>query len=152
MRFPRNHQVFKGRFDGAAFACVFFPLLLFLLLNQSLVYQPGYLARVPSGENISGYSGPFLVVTVDSVGRIFYDSQWIEEQELVRRLRAEVDRIGEDLKLIVTLDQELRYADTLKIVEIAKSAGIQEVIWSTRPPFYGRSSSSSSSTAPEGAQ
>ena len=83
------------------------------------------------------------MVTVDSVGRIFYDSQWIEEKELVKRLRSEVDRIGQDLKLIVTLDQELRYADTLKIVEIAKLAGIQEVIWSTRPPFYERPSTSS---------
>lgn len=138
MRFPRNHQVFKGRFDGAAFACTFFPLLLFLLLNHTLVYQPGYQARLPDSSELSGFQGPFLVVTIDSSGRMFYESQWIEENELTRKIRKEVEMADDKdpLKLLVTFDRDLKFSDTIRITDIARNAGIQEVIWATRPPFY----------------
>ena len=54
MRFPHNTKIFRGQLDAAPFLGVFFLLLIFLLLNSSLVFTPGVEIQLPETANVPG--------------------------------------------------------------------------------------------------
>ena len=73
MRLPRRFQIFKGQMDAAPFAGVFFLLVIFLLLNSSLVFPPGLKLQLPATEELPGISGPTVTVAVDA-SRLYFSN------------------------------------------------------------------------------
>src|SRR6266508_6360058 len=109
MRFPRNKQIFRGTFDVGPFAGVFFLLLIFVLLNSSLVFTPGVPIHLPETEELPGTAGKTVVVAVDSAGQIYFDHQITQEKSLRERLTEEANAAQEPLTLIVQADEDVKY-------------------------------------------
>lgn len=140
MRFPRHAKIFCGQLDAAPFAGVFFLVLLFLLLNSSLVFTPGLKVQLelPTAGRLPGTGGPAVVVAVDRAGKLYYENQVIEEPELLTKLRAQAEksrRAKSGLTLVVQADKLVAYAVVVRLAELAREAGINEVLQATRPPF-----------------
>jgi biopolymer transport protein ExbD len=51
MKFPRNVRIFRGQLDAAPFACVFFLLLIFIIMG-TLVYTPGVRIKLPAANGL----------------------------------------------------------------------------------------------------
>ena len=105
MRFPRNKQIFRGQLDVAAFAGVFFLLLIFVLLQSQLVFTPGVPIRLPEAEDLPGVIGRSVVVAVDASGQYYFDNQLTHERLLRQRLQEEVGAAREPLTLIIQADK-----------------------------------------------
>ncbi len=141
MKFPRNARIFRGPLDVAPFASVFFLLIIFLMI-ASLVYTPGVRLEIPSADDLPGVAGPRVTVAVDGNGRLYFENQWIEENELRTRLRLAVTNSEEPLTLVVQPDKAVTYEMLVHLALVARDAGIAQALLAILP-----SVSSSAATA-----
>jgi biopolymer transport protein ExbD len=134
MRFPRNTRIFRGQLDAAPFMGVFFLLVLFLLLNKSVVFTPGVHIRLPETADLPGTAQPTVTVAVDAGGQLYFENQWCDESRLKARLQAAVARAREPLTLVVQADKEVKYEALVRLGLLAREAGVKEALLATRPP------------------
>jgi biopolymer transport protein ExbD len=131
MKFPRNARVFRGNFDVTPYASVFFLLVIFVLLG-SLVYTPGVRLNLPVADGLPGTDKPTVSVAVDSVGRLYFRSQLIEEAELRKQLMATV-RNTPELALVIQADKSVAYDNLIRLALLARDTGIRDVLLATLP-------------------
>ena len=142
MRFPRNTKIFRGQLDVAPFAGVFFLLIIFLLLNSSLVFTPGVPVHLPEAGNLPGTGNPTLVVAMDASGQIYFENQISSEERLKEKLQAAVAKAREPLTLVVQADKKVTYEMLVPLWLLAQSVGIKEVLQATRPTVVPTASAS----------
>ena len=137
MKFPRNARIFRGQLDAAPFAAVFFLLVIFMMLG-SLVYTPGARLelQLPHADGLPGTDKPTVSVAVDADGRLYYENQWIEENDLRGRLREATKKSPEPLTLVVQADKSVSYETCLRLALLAREAGISEALLATLPRAY----------------
>src|SRR5207249_9283748 len=114
------------------FAAVFFLLVIFLLL-ASLLYTPGVRLQLPVADNLPGTDKPTVAVALDKNGRLYFENQVIEEEDLKGRLRQAAKRSTEPLTLIVQMDKEVTYEMWLRLTLLARDQGITEALLATLP-------------------
>jgi biopolymer transport protein ExbD len=125
VKFPRNARIFRGQLDAAPFAAVFFLLVIFLMVG-SLVYTPGVLLQMPTAAGLSGADRPNVRVAIDASGRMYYENQGIEENQLRQRLRDAVHASSEPLTLIVQADKAVSYDLLMRLALLGRDAGIDK--------------------------
>ena len=134
MRFPHNTKIFRGQLDAAPFLGVFFLLLIFLLLNSSLVFMPGVPIELPQAANLPGPERAIAVVAVDESGRFYFENQLCDEAQLRERLGAVVERSREPVTLVVQADKSARMEVLVRLGTLARALGIREMLHAVRPP------------------
>jgi len=133
MKFPRNARIFRGQLDAAPVATVFFLMVIFVMLG-SLVYTPGVHIQLPVAEGLPGTDKRTVAVAIDANGQLYFQNQWIEEKELRKRLRKEVENSTEPLALLVQVDKSVSYEKILRLTLLASEVGITEGISATLSP------------------
>ena len=127
-----------------------FLLLLFVLL-ASLVYTPGVRIELPSVDvdNVAaGPDRPIIVVAVDANGRYFYQNRMIEARELQERLAARVREFVDPPALMVRADKQVTLDISLRLVMIARAAGIREAWLAGLPRLFDPASPVSNPSGP----
>lgn len=138
MRYPRNAKIFRGQLDAAPFAGVFFCLLLFVLFASNLVFTPGVKIDLAQADDFPGVSNPSLVVAVSANGAYYFRNRSITEGKLKEELRGAVlEATGDNEKvvLVALLDEEVDSQALVRLAELAREAGITEMLQATRPRF-----------------
>ena len=107
MKFPRNARIVRGQLDAAPFVTVFFLLILFLTL-ASLVYTPGVRLQLPAAGDLPGTDQRSIAIAIDANGRLFFDNQLIEQNQLEQQLKHAAKASSEPLTLVVQADQAVR--------------------------------------------
>ena len=136
MRFPRHARIFKGQLDAAPFAGVFFLVLIFITFNSQLVFTPGVRVELPLADGLPGTANPTISVVVDRSGRFYFENQVIAEAGLKARLRTAADKAkarGAQLTLVVLADMLTPNAVLFQLGELAREAGVKELLQATRP-------------------
>ena len=136
MRFPRNAKIFRGQLDAAPFAGVFFLLVIFLLLNSTFVFTPGVHIQLPELGDLPGVANPTRVVALDRYGQVYYENQVIAEDRLRTRLREAARDTKEPLTLVVQADKKVTLDAWMRLSNLAREAGIKEVLLEARPPLF----------------
>ena len=85
MKFPLNVRILKGPPDYSAFACVFFLLLMFVMLGP-VTYTSGIRVQLPVSGELPGPAGPSVSAAVDLEGRLYFQNEQVTEVELGLRL------------------------------------------------------------------
>ena len=134
MRFPHNAKIYRGQIDAAPFLGVFFLLIIFLLLNSSLVFTPGVPITLPQGVNLPGTDKPTAVVAIDSNGHFYFENQLCDEARLKERLQIAVERSPEPVTLVVQADKDAKAGVLARLGMMARSLGIREMLQAVRPP------------------
>jgi biopolymer transport protein ExbD len=145
MRFPRHARIFRGQLDAAPFAGVFFLVLIFITLNSPLVFTPGVRVELPEADGLPGVANPAAVVVVDRSGKYYLENQVIGENELRLRLRAAADRAkarNAPVTLVVLADKHTPNDNLFRLSELARDAGIHELLQATRPRLAPATTSS----------
>jgi len=131
MKFPRNARIFRGQLDAAPFAAVLFLLVIFLMLG-SLVYTPGVPLQLPVANDLPGTDKPTIAVAIDGNGRLFFENQGIEDNQLRGRLRQAAKQTPE-LTLLVQADKSVSYDMLMRLTLLARDAGISQAWLATLP-------------------
>jgi len=135
MRFHRNVKMLRGQLDAGPFVMVFFLVLIFVLLG-TLTYTPGVHVRLPVADDLPGTDKPTVSVAVDLQDRLFFENQLVSEAELSERLQSIVHSTSEPLTLLVHADRQVSYDTLVRVVQMAREAGIQEALLATLPPLF----------------
>jgi biopolymer transport protein ExbD len=136
MRYPRNAKIFRGQLDAAPFAGVFFSLLLFILLNSTLVFTPGVRINLAQADDLPGVANPSLVVALNAAGGYYFRNRGITEGALREELKGAVlaaKSSNEELVLVALLDQDVSSQAIVRLAELAREAGIANLLQATRP-------------------
>ena len=133
MRFPRSTKMFRGPLDAAPYAGVLFLLVIFLLLDSSLVLTPGVPIHLPDSVDLPGTTAPKIVVAVDASGQLYFENQVIDEERLKEKLQAALAAAEEPLTLVMQPDKEVKYDVLVRLGLLARSVGIKEALLATRP-------------------
>jgi len=135
MRLPRNAKIFRGQLDAAPFAGVSFLLLMFVVLQSRLVFTPSLRVDLPEVPlDLPGTAQPVIVVAVDRLGQMYYESQAVTNlTDLRNRLRTAVEQAKEAPALEVQADKSASLETTLPVLSLAAEVGIQEARLAVRP-------------------
>lgn len=132
MKFPRHVRILRSQLDAAPLACVFFLLVIFVMLG-SHVYVPGVHVELPTANDLPGTEGPTVTVTLDAGNRLYYQDRLITEADLKLRLRQEVKNASEPLTLVVQADGLVTHENLVRLDLLARDAGIREALHAVRP-------------------
>lgn len=118
----------------APFAGVLFLLVIFLLLNSTLVFTPGVRIQLPTaqGQPLPGLDAPSVVVAMDLGGQMFFENQVIQENALRERLAREV-ALHTNLVMVIQADKSVELAAFFKLGKLAAEAGLREVLLAAQP-------------------
>jgi biopolymer transport protein ExbD len=138
MKFPRNARIFRGQLDAAPFAAVFFLLVIFLML-ASLVYTPGGVPlRLPLANDLPGAAPQSVAVAVDASGRLYFENQPVQTNQLRDRLQAAAKASHEPLTLVVMADRAVTMEMTMRLTMLARDVGITNLLLAALPsPLAG---------------
>jgi biopolymer transport protein ExbD len=137
MKFARNARITKGSLEAAPWAAVMFLLIIFIMLG-GLLYTPGVRVQLPVAEELPGIEGPSIRIAMDSAGRLYYRSQLISDENLVRTL-SEFARVApEKPTLVVEADRQATYDQLIRLTQLARKAGIEDALLATLPPTAGK--------------
>jgi len=137
MKFPRNARIFRGQFDFAPFASVFFVILIFVLLS-SLVYTPGIRVplQLPRADGLIGTDGPAITVAVDADGQFYFENQLIRETDLLFRMQSVIKASPVPVTLVVQGDRAMKNETLVRLTVLAQKAGITNSLLAILPgPF-----------------
>jgi biopolymer transport protein ExbD len=139
MKFPRNAQVTKGSLEAAPWAAVMFLIVIFIMLG-GLLYTPGVHVQLPVTDELPGTDKFPIRVALDASGQLFFENQRISETGLTNRLRAIVLAAPEKPALVVQADRGATYDDLIRLMELARAAGIETTVLATAPRPFGKPS------------
>ncbi len=95
---------------------------------------------LPEGGNLAGTDNATVVVAVNFRGQCFYQNRLVQdaelESELARRLKIAA-RDSKKLTMILLLDKAAENQVQARLFELARHAGISEVLLAERPPMFG---------------
>ena len=133
MTFKTHCQMSKGMVDPAPLVNVVFLLLLFFVLNSSLVMQSGFGVSLPASGN-TPMTGNFqtLVVTAARDDLLYFNDQPVPIEKLEQTLREAVQRTRVH-ELIIRTDKQVSYGKVAEIQSAAFRAGIVTVNQAARP-------------------
>jgi biopolymer transport protein ExbD len=133
MTFKTHCQMSKGMVDPAPLINVVFLLLLFFVLNSSLVMQTGFGVSLPaSGNTPVREDFQTLVVTVARDDLLFFKDQPITLDKLEQTLREAVQQTRVH-NLIIKADRQVSIGTETEIMSAANRAGITTVNMAARP-------------------
>lgn len=138
MRLPRNFKMLRGPMDSAALTGTLVLLWMVTLLHSSLVMPPGVRITLPDAPGLVGEVLPQFMLAVDGAGRLVFEEQLMAESNLVGRLRARTTNAPpESRPTLLLMADRLVPAETIaRLVTMARSAGIQEVVLATSPRIH----------------
>ncbi len=95
---------------------------------------------LPVGKNLTGTDNPTVVVAVNFRGQCFYENRLVQDAELKNELARRVKsaaRDGKSLDMILMLDEAAEIQVLNRFFELAREAGIAEVLLAGQPMTLG---------------
>lgn len=132
MKFRRRARLPRTPFDVTAYAAVFFLMVLMLLLSTRS-YTPGVKIRLPVADDLPGTDQPPVTVAMDESGRYYFDNQLIAEGALKVQLKNAATQSAAPLTLVIQADKAVRQENLLRLILLARDAGIRDALLATLP-------------------
>lgn len=133
MRYPRGVKIFRGQVDAAPFIGVVFLLVIFLLLQSSLVFPPGLRIELPETEGLAGIPGPKVYVAIDANGQYYLKNQVVDSKTLREHLARQLTELGEELVLVIMADESVTHGEIIRVSRLASDCGIRGAAVAMRP-------------------
>lgn len=102
---------------------VVFILLIFFIVSTNFVQQSAVEINRPYASTAIGVEGSPIIVTLDTTGRVYFESQEIDIYYLPGKLQQIVAQ-SPQVKLLIVADTNCPTGVTIKVLDIAKQAGI----------------------------
>lgn len=132
MRFKRNLSIAKGLMDMTPLIDVVLLLLIFFMLSSSFIFNPGVKVDLPESTSSETLEKSDIVVTITKELLYLYNDNSVEYGELEQKMR----RAAQDdpnARLILKAAKDVPHGDVVRIMVMAKEAGISNQAFATRP-------------------
>ncbi|MFH1478040.1 MAG: biopolymer transporter ExbD [Verrucomicrobiota bacterium] len=109
-------------------------IMLFMLLHASFVRQPSAAVQLPAAAFLSGTPYGLMVVTLTQEGLFFFNDERVTLDSLATAFR---NAVRDQKATAITIEADVRvpYGVILRVMNMATTAGLQQVNLATRPSF-----------------
>lgn len=112
---------------------MFFLLAAFMLVSLSMVNMKSVKVNLPTATTGTPETKKdFVKISVDKSGVVYLDQKLIGQNELAFQLAA-LQKTNDTLRVFVSGDTEARHGDIIRVLDLVRSAGIQNVAFEIRP-------------------
>ncbi len=107
---------------------VIFMLLLFFILTSNFV-KPSMLLSLPEASSKTRLKKTDIVVSVDKNSNVFINREQVPLEKLAELLTGKIEAlpVGSDKRIIFYGDEAMPYKGFVKVIDIIKSTGIDEI-------------------------
>lgn len=111
---------------------MFFLLASFMLVSLSMVNMKSVKVNLPTATAATADTSKDLTnISVDKTGAIFLDQKPIGLNELAGTLSTQF-KANPQLRVFISGDQDARHGDVIKVLDVARSTGIEKVAFEIR--------------------
>ncbi|HON55443.1 MAG TPA: biopolymer transporter ExbD [bacterium] len=118
--------------DIAPMVDVIFILLIFFMVTSTFVLQPGFKIELPEAKSTDNTAAEYTTIYINKNKDIFLNEQKVEIDELGFYIENSLPKI-KDSTISINADASIDYGLVIKITDIAKLAGIKNIILTTSP-------------------
>ncbi len=132
MEFKRQAQRIAGKIDLIPLIDVVLLLLIFFILSSRFIFQSVIAVDLPEAitADMEARANHTVILTRDGI--IFFDGRRVTEEGLNFGLELALSR-GRDPLVIIKADEEVSYSQVMKIMSLAREAGIKRLALATEP-------------------
>ncbi len=133
LRDKNSNLKLKSELDLTPLVNIIFLLLLFFIVSSSFIQRPGISVNLPVSPSIwgEGKEKIFVSLTYDNI--LFLNEKRTNWKEFPEVLNEAVLKLQNPL-LIINADEKSMHGEVVKIMDIAKETGIENIVISTQPP------------------
>ncbi len=110
---------------------VLFLLLIFLIISTTFVEQPGMKLELPEAKSFSTEKISQLILEIDVGGDLKLNEQPVSLENLGQQFKKIIPELAEK-SLILKADKNVPHGTVVKVMDIAKQAGLEKLIIATR--------------------
>ena len=103
-----------------------FLLVFFIVITLSMIQGTGIQLDLPSSKTTQDLLPTQITIGVQKDGTMYIDGQLYSAEAMKAKLE-EAKKSSDKLAVILAGDKELTYQNTLKVMDVARSAGISQV-------------------------
>jgi len=134
MRFTKHYSITKGELNMAPLIDVVFLQLIYFMLTSSFIMQPGIKINLPQAATTEIVKEHEVVISVSERNVIFFRDAPVNPEKLGLLLSEEAARYA-GLILIMKGDRKAEHGTVVKVMDIARRAGINKIAIATMPEF-----------------
>jgi biopolymer transport protein ExbD len=132
MRFKTTLAIATGLMDMTPLIDVVLLLLIFFMLSSSFIFNPGVKVDLPEYTSSESLSESDMVVTITKEGLYLYHDDSILLKELHNKFR-QAASANPNSRLIIKAAKEVPHGVVVRVMVMAKEAGITNQAFATRP-------------------
>lgn len=110
---------------------VVFLLLIFFMVSSTFLEQPGIKLELPQAQSAATVEQKDYTLFVDKDGDIFLNSEEINFGNLEQKLKTALPEM-KDGALILKADQDVTHGVVVRIMDLAKRAGMKKLVIGTK--------------------
>ncbi len=135
MKFARTTRLISGRPDAAPWLCLMIPIAIAAMFHEFLVLPRGLRLELPPADApvVAAPGERFLLVAVDAGERLYFENQPISLADLQAGLAQRAAQTNAPKTLLVQADKAVSAGRLAELSGAAKTAGLHDVIFLTRP-------------------
>jgi biopolymer transport protein ExbD len=112
---------------------MFFLLASFMLVSLSMVNLKSMKVNLPTATTATlDVKKDYASVSVDKAGGVYLDKKRLRDSALIASLSAS-RRAAPTLRVIISADKDSRHGDVVHVLDLIRSAGIQNVAFEITP-------------------
>ena len=116
---------------------MFFLLAAFMLVSLSMVSMKGVKVNLPTATTATAETKKdFVNISVDKAGLVFFDKKPVGNNELALLLTG-LQKTNETARVFISGDVEARHGDIIRVLDLVRAAGIQNVAFEIGPEKQG---------------
>jgi biopolymer transport protein ExbD len=117
---------------------MFFLLAAFMLVSLSMVNMKSVKVNLPTATTATAETKKdFVDISVNKAGMVFLDKKPVGNNELALLL-ANLQRTNEAARVFISGDVDARHGDIIRVLDLIRAAGIQNVAFEIRPGEQGK--------------
>ncbi len=132
MRFRKKKED-ESQISIAPLIDIVFLLLIFFMVTSHYDIASGVRINLPkvAGKILNPEDENRITLIVDKTAKVYLEGKVIDHKELKKRLEIEVKEKGL-LHLILQADSDVRHGNVVRIMDLAKSVGVNSIIIAAR--------------------
>ncbi len=131
MQFKRNVTIAGAEMNMTPLIDVVLQLIIFFMLCSSFVFNPGLKVDLPEYSSREPVAESDIIVTITEEPLYFYNENSVALAEL-RRKFVEAASLNPSARLIIKAANEVPHGAVVKVMLMAKDAGINNQAFATR--------------------
>ena len=132
MNFSENNHQILPEINIVSLIDVVLLMLIFFMLTTSFVATPGLQVKLPKASSEVIKSRERLEVHITKEGQFYLNNNRMSLSELKSALEAKA-RESKDQVLIIHADEMARHGMVVKVMDMAKRAGLEDLAIATSP-------------------